>query len=159
MVKFLLSQCRDGVLRFKYISNEDVRALKEVLETLTYERALFLTARRILTRSQKILRFSLNVCFKLFVAWTPRHNEQVETQVGILVKLGSDFACALSTTQMITRALRRRNLLLRILTTRSRVNIFPNSTHNRFTKHTNHDSYSKSNAKATTAVISLAWIV
>ena len=96
MVKFLLSQCQDGVLRFKYISNEDARTLKEVLETLTYERALFLTARRILTRSQKILRFSLNVCSKLFVAWTPRHNEQVETQVGILVKLGSDFACALS---------------------------------------------------------------
>ena len=37
MVKVLLSQCQDGVLRFKYISNEDVRALKEVLETLTYE--------------------------------------------------------------------------------------------------------------------------
>ena len=81
MVKFLLSQCQDGVLRFKYISNEDVRALKEVLKTLTYERALFLTARRILMRSQKILRFSFNVCFKLFVGWTPRHNEQVETQL------------------------------------------------------------------------------
>lgn len=54
---------------------------------------------------------------------------------------------------MTSRALRRRNLLLRILTTRSRVNIFRNSTHNRFTKHTNHDSYSRSNAKATTDVI------
>ena len=102
MVKFLLSQCQDGVLRFKYISNEDVRPLKEVLKTLTYERALFLTARRILMRSQKILRFSSNVCFKLFVAWTPRHNEQVETQLSYSWNLKksekkkSDFACALS---------------------------------------------------------------